>query len=768
MSNRLRQHLPLGRSRVVRLALAVLLGTLLAASGSLGSAHADGGCAPIFRTLANGDPATAEGALRVTVDGLGAYGRAIPPADDAVFNPPGTFAAALGTTYTSNLYFSKAARMLVDDCTGGQVQVVSESPLRTRLTIGNMIVDLTQELDPVTLGGSTLRQTYTITSTNEVAENVVLVRHLDGDLGFDGSSGIADGAAASDLNGRTLTQFDSVPTTVPRAYLALSGSLEDDDTPDRWTIQPFDYRPFIGTGGIPPGDHGVVSHDTDEDLIADSPYDVTLSQQWNAAIPGGGSVTLVTSTRFNAENRAPSAAPDAATTNESTPVDIDVRANDSDPDGDPVAVESVTQPAHGSASIQPNGLVRYVPTAGFRGSDSFTYTLRDGRGGTDTAAVSLTVAPSYALTVSKTGDGRIVSTPSGIDCGATCTADFFSGTSVTLVATPDPGWSFGGWSGPCSGTGSCTVVVDAAKTVGAGFLPPPPTGGETANVSVTSGTVLVKLPGAAGFVELKGSDQVPIGSQFDTTAGTVQLSISRRSSLETSEFYDGIFTVLQANSTSLGELRLGGGDFLQCLSSFRVSAKRRPVRSLWGSGKGRFRTRGRYSAATVRGTKWLTQDLCEGTLTTVVEGTVLVGDVSRRRNVVVTAGHSYLAEPLPRGVRSAGCTIIGTSRRDYLRGTSRRDIICGLDGDDVLTGLGGNDRLVGGPGNDRVLGGSGDDVLLGNAGKDFLNGGSDHDVLEGGPGNDFMVARDGGRGNDRVAGGPGRDRCSTDWVRVCP
>jgi Ca2+-binding RTX toxin-like protein len=771
MSNRLRQHLSLRRSPAGRLALAVLLGTLLAASGSLGSAHADGGCSPIFRTLANGDPATAEGALRVTVDGLGAYGRGTPPAANAVFNPPGSFpAAALGTTYTSNLYFSKAGRMLVDDCAigQGQVELVSESPLRTRLTIGNMIVDLTQELDPVTLGGSTLRQTYTITSLNEVPEIVVLVRHLDGDLGFDGGSGIEDGAAASDPNGRTLTEFDSVPTTVPRAYLALSGSLGDDDTPDRWTIQPFDYRPFIGTTGIPPGDDGVVSHDTDEDLIADSPFDVTLSQQWNAAIPGGGSVTLVTSTRFDAENRAPNAAPDAATTNESTPVDIDVRANDSDPDGDPIAAESVTQPAHGTASIEPNGLVRYVPTAGFRGSDSFTYTLRDGRGGTDVAAVSLTVAPSYALTVSKTGDGRIVSTPAGIDCGATCTADFFSGTSVTLAATSDPGWTFGGWSGPCSGTGTCTVVVDAAKTVGVAFVPPPPTPGQTTNVSVTSGTVLVKIPGAAGFVELKGSDQLPIGSQIDTTAGAVKLTISRPAALDTSEFYDGTFTILQASAQSLGELRLGGGDFLQCLSSFQSSAKRRPVRKLWGSGKGRFRTRGRYSAATVRGTKWLTQDLCEGTLTTVEEGTVLVSDVSRRRNVVVTAGHTYLAEPLPRGVRSAGCTVIGTSRRDYLRGTSGRDVICGLDGDDVLIGLGGNDRLVGGPGNDRVFGGSGDDVLLGNAGKDFLNGGSDHDVLDGGPGNDFMVARDGGRGNDRVVSGPGRDRCRTDWVRVCP
>ena len=52
---------------------------------------------------------------------------------------------------------------------------------------------------------------------------------------------------------------------------------------------------------------------------------------------------------------------------------------------------------------------------------------------------------------------------------------------------------------------------------------------------------------------------------------------------------------------------------------------------LWGNGKGRFRTNGKYSAATVRGTIWLTEDRCDGTLTTVKRGTVSVRDLRRRR-----------------------------------------------------------------------------------------------------------------------------------------
>ena len=54
---------------------------------------------------------------------------------------------------------------------------------------------------------------------------------------------------------------------------------------------------------------------------------------------------------------------------------------------------------------------------------------------------------------------------------------------------------------------------------------------------------------------------------------------------------------------------------------------------------------GSYSAATVRGTEWLVQDTCAGTLTRVTQGTVLVRDKVRRRNVILRAGRSYLARP---------------------------------------------------------------------------------------------------------------------------
>ena len=66
---------------------------------------------------------------------------------------------------------------------------------------------------------------------------------------------------------------------------------------------------------------------------------------------------------------------------------------------------------------------------------------------------------------------------------------------------------------------------------------------------------------------------------------------------------------------------------------------------MWGDGKGRFRTKGRYGAATVRGTKWLTEDRCNGTLVRVKRGVVAMLDFARKKTVLVKKGKSYLARP---------------------------------------------------------------------------------------------------------------------------
>jgi hypothetical protein len=75
----------------------------------------------------------------------------------------------------------------------------------------------------------------------------------------------------------------------------------------------------------------------------------------------------------------------------------------------------------------------------------------------------------FSLTIAKTGDGTVTSTPPGVDCGTTCAGEFEKGAAVTLAQTAGDGFKFSGWGGACSGMTTCAVTMDAAKTVTAAF-----------------------------------------------------------------------------------------------------------------------------------------------------------------------------------------------------------------------------------------------------------------------------------------------------------
>jgi hypothetical protein len=91
-------------------------------------------------------------------------------------------------------------------------------------------------------------------------------------------------------------------------------------------------------------------------------------------------------------------------------------------------------------------------------------------------ATPLNSQNTLTITTSGTGSGTITSSPSGINCGSTCSASFSQGTVVTLTATAAPGSTFTGWGAPCSGTGQCTVTLTSDTQITAtfdasGFLP---------------------------------------------------------------------------------------------------------------------------------------------------------------------------------------------------------------------------------------------------------------------------------------------------------
>ncbi len=125
--------------------------------------------------------------------------------------------------------------------------------------------------------------------------------------------------------------------------------------------------------------------------------------------------------------------------------------------------------AGGSCAV----MVTFTPTSAIAYATNLTFTDSAPNSpqmvtlsGTGTSGTTL------ALTVTEggTGTGTVTSAPAGISCPTACTANFASGTVVTLTAAPTNGSTFEGWgAGPCEGTGTCTVTITAATTVVANF-----------------------------------------------------------------------------------------------------------------------------------------------------------------------------------------------------------------------------------------------------------------------------------------------------------
>ena len=121
-------------------------------------------------------------------------------------------------------------------------------------------------------------------------------------------------------------------------------------------------------------------------------YNGPDSFTYRASDGRGGATTGTVTLTVTPVNDPPTATGDAVTTPEDTPVAVAVRANDADPDGDPLTVTGVTPGAYG-AVLMDGASVFYSPAPDWSGTDAFTYTAEDGRGGTATATVTVTVSP---------------------------------------------------------------------------------------------------------------------------------------------------------------------------------------------------------------------------------------------------------------------------------------------------------------------------------------------------------------------------------------
>ena len=201
-------------------------------------------------------------------------------------------------------------------------------------------------------------------------------------------------------------------------------------------------------------------------------------------------------------------------------------------------------------------------------------------------------------------------------------------------------------------------ACDPATQAPASELPrtkmPAPALGKTVNVSGIRGNVTVRLRGGKRML-LDEATAIPTGAIVDATAGSIRLTTATQEAgrTQSARFSDGAFMVTQPRrARGMTTLRLTEKT-RPCVTQAETSAKkktkkkksrtRRKVRRLWGDGHGRFRVRGDNAAATVRGTRWLVEDRCAGTLVKVARGRVQVRDYARHRTVLVKRGERYLA-----------------------------------------------------------------------------------------------------------------------------
>ena len=178
--------------------------------------------------------------------------------------------------------------------------------------------------------------------------------------------------------------------------------------------------------------------------------------------------------------------------------------------------------------------------------------------------------------------------------------------------------------------------------------------GQSFVVQPVSGTVLGHPPDDPVFRRITGAANLVLGWTLNVTQGRARLTTAAGSGADQQsvDAYEGFFQILQGTGTSpVTDLALRNENFDAVCGAggvvpsrvARTSASTKSVRHLWATGKGKFRTVGRFAAAAVRGTQWRTDDRCDGTLITVKTGAVSVFDQTLKKTVVVTAGHSYLA-----------------------------------------------------------------------------------------------------------------------------
>ncbi|MGV6850540.1 MAG: Calx-beta domain-containing protein [Marinibacterium sp.] len=421
-----------------------------------------------------------------------------------------------------------------------------------------------------------------------------------------------------------------------------------------------------------------------------------------------------------------------------------VLSNDVDPQGDVLTASLVKKAANGTVVLQADGSFTYTPDADFFGVDKFTYSITDGKAGTDRASVKITVkaandAPTGSVTINGTA---------GVP-----------GSLKAIVGNLDDPDGLGKFSYQWLRDG---VEINGATKKA--YKPVKADIGSVLSVVVSyvDGAGTTEAVESAPTSKIRYVDQVLVGTGGDDTLKG-----------------DGGNDTIQGKS---GNDDLTGRDGSDDISGGRGNdtlSGGRGKDSLDG-GKGNDDLSGGKGNDTLQGGAGT--DMLDGG-----DGSDTLDGGDGNDTLAGAAGKDTVAGG------KGGDTISGGNGNDTLNGGTGKDLMSGDAGDDTMTGGDGRDEMDGGDGNDtmfgdagidimsggndndRLFGGTENDTLSGNDGKDLLEGedgndvliggksgdtlkgGKDDDTLKGGKGNDKL---NGGRGNDILDGGSGNDTLS--------
>jgi len=478
--------------------------------------------------------------------------------------------------------------------------------------------------------------------------------------------------------------------------------------------------------------------------------------------------------------------------------DLDVTGNlladngngvDSDPDGDAIGIVAETiVTANGSVVIAANGDFTYTPNAGYIGADSFTYTLQDSFGATDTALASITinasansnpvaVADSFAGNEDLVISGNVLTNDSDVNgdtlsvTAATLTT--VNGGAVSILAdgsfTYIPAADFNGTDSFAytlldgqggSDTGTVTLNVAAVNDAPVAIN----------DSATTNEDTVVTINVLSNDSDIEG-DTLSVTSVGGAINGTVIVNVDNTLTYTPNADFNGSETLTYTISDGNGGI-----------TTANINVTINPVNDnpiatddSFSGNEGSVITGNVLSNDTDADSDALS--VTPASITTVNGGSVdLLADGSF--TYIPATGYngsdSFNYTLLDgTGLSDAGTVNIDITSANIILGTSGDDYLTGTSGDDVFYGQEGNDFLNGGTGNDILNGGTGNDILYGSSGNDILDGGLGDDILRGhngddtylfslGQGDDVVIEQG---GNDKILFGPGVTANDLSFIR---